>query len=145
MSEIEYSNMLCNLMEVFMVKVFKALGDENRLRLLNLLMKGSLCVCELETILDMTQSNVSRHLSKLKSAGIVSSYKEQQWVYYKIDEDFKESASELLSYIKNESSRSKLFKDDDKVYIKYRDNNFNCNSISEDKLVVIDLIYQEGK
>ncbi len=128
-----------------MVKVFKALGDENRLRLLNLLMKGSLCVCELETILDMTQSNVSRHLSKLKSAGIINSYKEQQWVYYKIDEDFMEGATELLSYIKNESNRSKLFKDDDKVYIKYRDNNFNCNSISEDKLVVIDLIYQEGK
>lgn len=128
-----------------MVNVFKALGDENRLRMMNLLMKSSLCVCELETMLDMSQSNVSRHLSKLKSAGLISSFKEQQWVYYQISDEFRDSGAELLSYIESQSVKKATFKRDDDVYKKYKENNFDCNSISENKVVVIDLIYQEGK
>jgi len=128
-----------------MVNVFKALGDENRLRMMNLLIKSSLCVCELETMLDMSQSNVSRHLSKLKSAGLISSFKEQQWVYYQISDEFRDSGEELLSYIESQSAKKSTFKHDDDIYIKYKENNFDCNSISENKVVVIDLIYQEGK
>jgi len=128
-----------------MVNVFKALGDENRLRIMNLLIKSSLCVCELETMLDMSQSNVSRHLSKLKSAALISSFKEQQWVYYQISDEFRDSGEELLSYIESQSAKKSAFKHDDDIYIKYKENNFDCNSISENKLVVIDQIYQEGK
>lgn len=128
-----------------MVNVFKALGDENRLRMMNLLIKSSLCVCELETMLDMSQSNVSRHLSKLKSAGLINSFKDQQWVYYQISDEFRDSGSELLSYMKIELAKQATFMRDDEIYKKYKENNFDCNSISENKLVVIDLIYQEGK
>ncbi|MGB3366919.1 MAG: metalloregulator ArsR/SmtB family transcription factor [Acidaminobacteraceae bacterium] len=128
-----------------MVNVFKALGDENRLRMINLLIKSSLCVCELETMLDMSQSNVSRHLSKLKSAGLISSFKEQQWVYYQISDEFKESGVNLLSYIESELVGKANFKHDDDVYKNYKENNFDCNSISENKLAILDLIYMEGK
>ena len=52
--------------------------DENRIRILNLMLNAELCVCEIETILEMTQSNASRHLAKLKSAGIITSSKEKK-------------------------------------------------------------------
>ena len=65
--------------------MFKILGDINRLRIINLLLTLKLCVCELEVILDMTQSNVSRHLERLRNAGLVKSTKEAQWVFYQFD------------------------------------------------------------
>ena len=71
-----------------MLEIFKAMADENRLRIINILMNYELCVCELEVILNMTQSNVSRHLAKLKNGGIISSTKYAQWIHYKLDEDF---------------------------------------------------------
>ncbi|MGD9156009.1 MAG: metalloregulator ArsR/SmtB family transcription factor, partial [Bacillota bacterium] len=58
-----------------LLKILKALGDENRLRILNLLRQKKLCVCELESVLNMTQSNVSRHLIKLKDAELIESEK----------------------------------------------------------------------
>lgn len=71
-----------------MIDVLKALADENRLRIIQLILQAELCVCEIETLLDMTQSNVSRHLSKLKQAGIIESSKDGQWVHYKISPNF---------------------------------------------------------
>ena len=47
------------------VQMLKALGDETRIRIVNILRDGPLCVCEIESILEITQSNASRHLSKL--------------------------------------------------------------------------------
>ena len=62
--------------------LLKALADTNRLRILNLLHERTLCVCDLEAILELNQSNLSRHLSKLKQAGIVSARKEALFTYY---------------------------------------------------------------
>ena len=63
-------------------EVLKALADPNRLRILNLLEKRTLCVCDLEAILELNQSNLSRHLAKLKQAGIVSAQKKALFTYY---------------------------------------------------------------
>lgn len=126
-----------------MVDVFKALGDENRLRIINLLIKGELCVCEIETILDMSQSNVSRHLTKLKNARLINSFKKQQWVFYQLSDEFRNSAT-LLSYIEANLDSNKIYKADNNIYKKYKKNNLDCNSISHNKTVVINLIYQEG-
>ncbi len=68
------------LMEVS--EILKALADTNRLRILNLLHEQTLCVCDLEAILELNQSNLSRHLSKLKQAGIVSAQKKALFTYY---------------------------------------------------------------
>jgi len=62
--------------------VLKALADENRLRILNLLGDQTLCVCDLEEVLKLNQSNLSRHLAKLKQVGLVSSKKRGLFVYY---------------------------------------------------------------
>ena len=63
-------------------EVLKALADPNRLRILNLLHDQTLCVCDLEDILGLNQSNLSRHLSKLKQAGVVSASKKALFTFY---------------------------------------------------------------
>src|SRR5437867_5757162 len=72
-------------------RLFKALGDETRLRMVALLAYGELCVCHLEEALGLSQPNVSRQLAILRSAGIVEDRREGNWVYYRLlpqeDED----------------------------------------------------------
>lgn len=65
-------------------RVFKALGDETRLRIVALLAHGELCVCHLEDALDLTQSTTSRHLAVLRNAGVVDCRREGSWVYYRL-------------------------------------------------------------
>ncbi|HTR50300.1 MAG TPA: metalloregulator ArsR/SmtB family transcription factor [Kofleriaceae bacterium] len=65
--------------------MFRALGDETRLRIVALLVHGELCVCHLEKALGLSQPNASRQLGILKNAGIVDSRREGTWVYYAID------------------------------------------------------------
>jgi ArsR family transcriptional regulator len=67
-----------------LTRLFRALGDETRLRIVALLAHGELCVCHLEKALDLSQPNASRQLGILKSAGIVDSRREGTWVYYAI-------------------------------------------------------------
>lgn len=66
------------------VNVLKALSDETRLRVLNILYKKELCVCDIKESLDILQTKASRHLSYLKKAGLISSRKKKQWVYYSL-------------------------------------------------------------
>jgi ArsR family transcriptional regulator len=63
-------------------QVLKALSDPNRLRILNLLHEQTLCVCDLENILKLNQSNLSRHLATLRHAGIVAAEKKALFTYY---------------------------------------------------------------
>lgn len=79
------------------VRVFKALADETRLRLLKVLMRGEFCVCELADALEVEQSNLSRHLAALKGAGLVSDRKEGLWVYYTVAKDAKPLVKRLLA------------------------------------------------
>ena len=67
--------------------MMKALSDETRIRILSLLNEGDLCVCELEVLLEINQSNASRHLNKLTNARIIDYYKVAKYVYYKINEN----------------------------------------------------------
>ena len=74
-------------MSADIVYILKALADENRIRILNLLRNGELCVCDIEAVLGIKQSNASRHLNRLKIAGIIVSEKKSQWVYYRLNDD----------------------------------------------------------
>jgi ArsR family transcriptional regulator, arsenate/arsenite/antimonite-responsive transcriptional repressor len=66
--------------------LFRALGDETRLRIVALLSHGELCVCHLEKALDLSQPNVSRQLGILRGAGVVEARREGTWVYYSLCE-----------------------------------------------------------
>ena len=62
--------------------MLKAISDPNRIRILNLLHERSLCVCDLEDILKLNQSNLSRHLGTLRNAGIVAAEKKALFTFY---------------------------------------------------------------
>jgi ArsR family transcriptional regulator len=68
-------------------RIFKALSDETRLRILLLLFTGELCVCEAMAVLDLPQSTVSRHLAYLRNAGWVLGRRQGIWMYYRLNDD----------------------------------------------------------
>jgi ArsR family transcriptional regulator, arsenate/arsenite/antimonite-responsive transcriptional repressor len=80
-------------------RLFKALADETRLRILSLLLAGELCVCDLMEVLKLPQSTVSRHLAYLKNAGWVDDRRAGVWMYYSITgngSDFRNDIIPLL-------------------------------------------------
>lgn len=64
--------------------LFRALGDETRLRVVALLAHGELCVCHVESALGLSQPTASRHLGILRAAGIVEAERRGSWVYYRL-------------------------------------------------------------
>ena len=69
------------------VKAFKALSDETRLRILNILLERECCVCEVMQALDISQTRASRNLAALYDAGFLKLRKEGLWSLYSIDKD----------------------------------------------------------
>jgi DNA-binding transcriptional ArsR family regulator len=65
--------------------VMKAVADPTRVRILKMLEAGELCVCQIIAVLALSPSTVSRHLSQLKSAGLVNDRNERKWVHYSLD------------------------------------------------------------
>ena len=76
--------------------VFKALCDENRIRILKLLTGGEKCACKLLDELSVTQPTLSHHMKILCDSGIVSGRKEGKWTHYSISEKGVEQAKECL-------------------------------------------------
>ena len=113
-----------------METVFKVLGDHNRLRILHLLMQQELCVCEIEEILQTTQSNASRHLTKLKQAGVISCTKKAQWVYYQVHTDFIISHSLLHEYLKEQQESKKIYQDDLKTLQRFNEKQESCKTLA---------------
>ncbi|MEM6672886.1 MAG: metalloregulator ArsR/SmtB family transcription factor [Planctomycetota bacterium] len=69
-------------------ELFKAVADPTRVRILGLLLAaGELCVCEVETALDLSQSRTSRALSQLRRAGLVVDRRDGAWVHYSASKD----------------------------------------------------------
>jgi ArsR family transcriptional regulator, arsenate/arsenite/antimonite-responsive transcriptional repressor len=66
--------------------IFKALSDETRLRILSLMKEGEICVCDIAETLNMTQPNISFHLSMLKEAGLIKDRKNGWWIHYSLSE-----------------------------------------------------------
>jgi ArsR family transcriptional regulator, arsenate/arsenite/antimonite-responsive transcriptional repressor len=64
---------------------FRALADENRLKIVDLLRGGERCVCELTDALELGQSLLSFHLKTLKDAGLVVDRREGRWAYYSLN------------------------------------------------------------
>jgi ArsR family transcriptional regulator len=69
-----------------LVAIFKALSDETRLRIVKLLEKGELCVCDVVAALDIVQPKASFHLGVLKEAGLIKDRKQGKWIHYSLNE-----------------------------------------------------------
>jgi len=89
------------------IRIFKALGEETRLRIINLLVqsKQSLCVCEMTDALLVPQYQISRHLMVLKNLGIMHTERRGTWVYYTLERNASPFMADLMNLIE------KYFKD----------------------------------
>ncbi|WP_069871038.1 metalloregulator ArsR/SmtB family transcription factor [Fusibacter sp. 3D3] len=65
-----------------LIEFFKSISDETRLRILVLLSRKEMCVCELCEVLEESQPKVSRHLARLRDMGYVRDERQGQWVFY---------------------------------------------------------------
>ncbi len=68
-----------------LLNVFKALSDGTRLKMLKIMERGEICVCDLVSVLDMSQPKISFHLNVLKKAGLIKDRKQGKWVHYSIN------------------------------------------------------------
>ncbi|MBI5474451.1 MAG: helix-turn-helix transcriptional regulator [Ignavibacteriae bacterium] len=84
-----------------LAKVFKALADEARLRILNLIFRtGEICVCDIESITGFTQTKTSRHLLYLSQAQLVEGRKQGLWMLYSIAKPKDKDHELLLGFLK---------------------------------------------
>jgi ArsR family transcriptional regulator, arsenate/arsenite/antimonite-responsive transcriptional repressor len=65
-------------------QLFRVLADRTRLRLLNLMSDGEVCVCYFVQVLDAPQPKISRHLAYLRKAGVVAARREGKWMHYRL-------------------------------------------------------------
>ena len=91
---------------------FKGLADPTRLRMLNLLIQGELCGCDIQYVLDLSQSNVSRHLNYLKRVGLVEDRRDGYRVFFKVADSPDKSRALLLVYLRHVFAREAIFSSD---------------------------------
>jgi len=86
-------------------RVFHALSDVKRLRILEILRSGECCVCDLAGSLDIRQSLLSFHLRTLRDAGLVSDRKEGRWVHYALNEEALKKARDYVNGLARDAKR----------------------------------------
>ena len=121
-------------MESNLIKIVKALSDENRLRILNLLQYGDLCVCELEILLEINQSNVSRHLNKLANVGILHYYKAAKYVYYNVNEEKTKEYPFIKQVLDSAYSELEHCQEDYKKLFSYKNKGYTCDDLKNGKV-----------
>lgn len=90
------------------LRIFKALSEEPRVRILHLLMLNKeLSISDVELILDFTQTKTSRHLIYLKNAGLLGSRRVDQWMFYYIHEEYLEILQQIFKLIQKDNSLTK--------------------------------------
>ncbi|MEW5977660.1 MAG: metalloregulator ArsR/SmtB family transcription factor [Acidobacteriota bacterium] len=92
-----------------LVKKLRSLSDPTRLRILNLLFYGELCVCDIQHVLDMSQPLVSRHLSYLKTAGLVSDRRDGYRIFYRLLAQESPINQILVQFLKDVFRKEKTF------------------------------------
>lgn len=92
------------------VKRIKALGDENRLAILELLQEGEKCACVILEELEITQPTLSHHMKILCDSGIVDSYKEGKWMHYSISEEGSKNLRGLIERYTLSEDEAKRYK-----------------------------------
>ena len=83
-----------------LARLFHALADETRLRILQRLGQGEECVCELTDLLQTGQSRLSFHLKTMKEAGLLTDRRDGRWIYYSLNEEALEELEEVLGMTK---------------------------------------------
>jgi len=91
------------------IRIMKALSDPNRVRVIKILENKQLCVCELQDLIGLAQSTVSKHMKVLEEAGLVDYHKEGSWIIYRLTQ------GEESNYARVMLENIKGWLDDDKT------------------------------
>ncbi len=116
---------------MYLSSILSILGDETRLRILNLLSKQEVCVCLIEEALGITQPNASKHLRRLRYSGIISCRRISQWCFYSISESFKNDYKELLLFLTRQWSSNKQCIEDTQKLESLIETNDCCKELLE--------------
>jgi len=92
--------------------LFRALADDTRLRIINLIGQDELCVCFFVEVLQVKQSRISRHLAYLRKAGLVGARRQGKWMHYRIKELPDPNASRILDEVRIYLARNPEMKRD---------------------------------
>jgi ArsR family transcriptional regulator len=95
-----------------LVRIYECLCDETRLRIIQLLTRGPLCVCHLQSVLEIPQARVSQHLSYLRERGMVECRREGTWMIYSLPNKPSPELSRHLACLQDCSVSDKRFRDD---------------------------------
>lgn len=91
----------------------KAAGDPTRTRILKLLERGPLCVCQVQAVLELAPSTVSKHLTLLRAAGLVSDRRDGRWIHYALAaEERNPYARAVLALLRGSFDREPLIAQD---------------------------------
>ncbi len=108
------------------VKAFKALSDETRLRIINLISERECCVCEIEQALQISQSKASRGLTTLCDAGFLTMRRDGLWSLYSLDENLEDHLSEMVSATRKALKNNKIAATDKARLKKAKRTGSNC-------------------
>ncbi|EKB48934.1 ArsR/SmtB family transcription factor [Cecembia lonarensis] len=109
------------------MRIFKALSEEPRVRILHLLLQNKeLSISDMEHILDFTQTKTSRHLGYLKNAGLVGSRRVDQWIFYYILDEAQEIIQQIFKFIQKDAN---LLRDQEVYHILHSNRELAKNKI----------------
>lgn len=97
---------------VELTRIYQCFCDLTRLRIMNLLIQGPLCVCHFQTLLDETQVKISKHLSYLRDAGLVEATRHQNWMIYSLPQERPAELEKNLACLQDCAQSEPLFKKD---------------------------------
>jgi ArsR family transcriptional regulator len=95
-----------------LVKIYECLCDRTRLRLLNLLLRGPLCVCHFQVVLGEPQVKISKHLNYLRRRGLVTARREGNWMIYALPEKTSRELRANLACLQDCAREQPVFKRD---------------------------------
>jgi len=96
-----------------LTQMYKALSEDMRLRIVMLLARGEICVCDLMVIFGESQSKVSRHLAYLKHSGLAKSRRVGTWMHYSLREPLDGMIDAQVAFMKQHFSQLPIFRDDE--------------------------------
>lgn len=111
--------------------IIKLFSDQTRLRIINIIKEETLCVGEIQTLLNIKQSNVSRHLDKLKSSEIIIQIKNCQWIYYSINKEIFQKYSFIEKILFEDINKETIYKNDLENLKKYKQSKYCCQDLKD--------------
>lgn len=95
-----------------LLRIYECLCDPTRLRILNLLAQGPLCVCHFQDVLEEPQVKISKHLAYLRTRGLVEGVREGQWMVYRLPDNPSASLAANIACLKDCAQENPAFQRD---------------------------------